>query len=69
MKRWNKMKIDDQDKLIENIQHVQGIFELLYNAVLSKNPISSEGGILTVVADAQNKMEEIKKSVDILTSA
>lgn len=64
-----KMNIQDQTKLGENIEHVKGVFELVYCALSSENPISSESGVLTVIADAQSRMEEIKKAVDVLTQA
>jgi len=64
-----KIKMEDQDKLGEHIEHIRGVFELLYCALSSKNPISSESGILTVLADAQNRMDAVKEAIDVLTAA
>jgi ribose 5-phosphate isomerase len=65
----SKMNMEDQEKLDENIKHIKGVFELVYWALTSETPISSESGVLTVIADAQNRMEEVEKAIDVLTAA
>jgi hypothetical protein len=65
----NKMDMDGLDKLSENIEYVQGIFELLYSAMSSGNQINSEGGLSTVIENCQDRMEQIKDAFNVLTAA
>ena len=64
----SRLSLEDQENLSEKIRHIQGILELIYCALSSENPISSDG-VLTVVMDAQHKMEEIEKAVEVLAAA
>ncbi|OPY86508.1 MAG: hypothetical protein A4E71_01554 [Smithella sp. PtaU1.Bin162] len=62
-----KLSLDDSQKLSDNINHVEGVLELLFCAIASEHPV--EDKVLPVIMDAQDRMKEIKEKVDILTTA
>jgi len=63
-----KIDIDEQDKLEDNIYHIEGVLELLYCALSSENPLNPDKNVLTVIMDAQNRMSDIKKAFRIATA-
>jgi len=62
------LSLKDQEKLDDDIHHVEGVLELILCSLTSENVMDPEPGVLTVIMDAQEKMKEIEKAVDVLTA-
>jgi hypothetical protein len=63
-----KLSLDDQQKLDDNITHVQGVLELLFCALSSENPIDPNSGVINVILDAQDRMKRIGNAFSTLTT-
>jgi len=62
-----KLSFDDSQKLSDDINHVEGVLELLFCALASEHPV--EDTVLPVIMDAQIRMKDVREKVDILTTA
>lgn len=61
-----KITLEDQNKLNENIRQIEGVLELLLCALASEISFTSNDGVSRVIMDAQDKLREVHKAVELL---